>query len=53
MLFIVNIDTSILTTTVGAITNDIGGFDMASWVLSSYMLGYVGKAPISSPGIRL
>ncbi|KAI0173109.1 major facilitator superfamily domain-containing protein [Hypoxylon sp. FL1284] len=42
MLFIVNMDASILTTSVVVITNDLGGFDMASWVLSSYMLGYVG-----------
>lgn len=42
MLFLVQIETTIVTNSLVAISNDIGGFDTASWVISSYLLGYVG-----------
>ncbi|KJZ70793.1 hypothetical protein HIM_09806 [Hirsutella minnesotensis 3608] len=42
MLFVVQIEVSIVTTSLVAITKDLGGFDAASWVMSSYLLGYVG-----------
>ncbi|KAK3329249.1 MFS multidrug transporter-like protein [Apodospora peruviana] len=41
MLFLVTIETSIATTSLVAITHDLGGFERASWVMSSYLLGYV------------
>ncbi|EMR65128.1 putative efflux pump antibiotic resistance protein [Eutypa lata UCREL1] len=48
MLFLVQIEISIVTTSLVAITNDLGGFDTASWVVSSYLLGYVGVVVIIS-----
>ena len=42
MLFVVQTEISIVTTSLVAITDDIGGFDMSSWIMSSYLLGYVG-----------
>ncbi|KAF3061049.1 putative MFS-type transporter C16A3.17c [Daldinia childiae] len=41
MLFLTSIDTTIATTSVVAITRDLGGFEMSSWILTSYQLGYV------------
>lgn len=32
---------SIVTTSLVTITADIGGFDRAGWILSSYLLGFV------------
>jgi hypothetical protein len=43
MLFLVSIDVTITTTSVVAITEELGGFSTASWILSSYQLGWVGK----------
>ncbi|KAH8897431.1 putative efflux pump antibiotic resistance protein [Thozetella sp. PMI_491] len=40
MFFLTAIDTTIATTSLVAITDDIGGFEMASWVITSYLLGY-------------
>ncbi|RYP49219.1 hypothetical protein DL768_005036 [Monosporascus sp. mg162] len=48
MLFLVQTEISIVTTSLVAITRDLGGFDTASWVLSSYLLGYVGVVVIVS-----
>ncbi|KAI1081561.1 hypothetical protein F5B20DRAFT_579423 [Whalleya microplaca] len=42
VLFLVSLEATVVTTCLVAITNDLGGFDKVSWVLSSY-LGYVGK----------
>ncbi|KAI0414698.1 hypothetical protein F5X98DRAFT_377441 [Xylaria grammica] len=42
LLFLTAIETPIVTTTLVAITDDMGGLDSASWVASSYLLGYVG-----------
>ncbi|KAK5988234.1 MFS-type transporter MFS54-like protein [Cladobotryum mycophilum] len=41
ILFLSSIDVTITTTSLVAITNDLGGFEMASWVLSAYQLGCV------------
>ncbi|KAK6844179.1 MFS multidrug transporter-like protein [Apiospora arundinis] len=46
MLFLVQTEISIVTTSLVAITQDLGGFNIASWVLSSYLLGYVGVVVI-------
>lgn len=43
MLFLVQIETTIVTTSLVAISHSIGGFEISSWVISSYLLGYVGK----------
>lgn len=44
MLFLVTVEMTIATTSLVAITDDIGGaLQTASWVITSYELGYVGK----------
>ncbi|KOS22229.1 Multidrug resistance protein 3 [Escovopsis weberi] len=46
MLFLVQTEISIVTTSLVAITHDLGGFETASWIMSSYLLGYVGVVVI-------
>ncbi|RDA90121.1 hypothetical protein CP533_2571 [Ophiocordyceps camponoti-saundersi (nom. inval.)] len=41
MLFLASLDTTITTTSLVAITHDLGGFQTASWILSAYQLGWV------------
>ena len=43
ILFLVNMEATVVTTALVAITNELGGFDIVSWILSSYLLGYVGQ----------
>ncbi|KAI3330146.1 putative multidrug resistance protein fnx1 [Ustulina deusta] len=40
-VFIVNLEIPVVTTSLVAITHDLNGFDKISWVVSSYLLGYV------------
>jgi MFS family permease len=47
MFFLSMIDTTIAATSLVAITNDLSEFELASWILTSYLLGYVGKLPFS------
>ncbi|KAI1354865.1 putative multidrug resistance protein fnx1 [Xylaria sp. FL0043] len=42
MMFLVNLEVPVVVTSLVAITNDLQGFDTAGWVVSSYLLGYVG-----------
>jgi hypothetical protein len=39
----VNVESTIVTTCLVVITNDLHGFEKASWIISSYILGYVGR----------
>ncbi|KAI0472610.1 putative efflux pump antibiotic resistance protein [Xylariaceae sp. FL0804] len=48
LLFLVNLETSVVTTALVSITNDLGNFDIVSWVLTSYLLGYVGFIVLSA-----
>lgn len=41
MLFLVQTEIFIVTTSLVAIAEELGDFDTASWVLASYFLGYV------------
>ncbi|KAH7070078.1 major facilitator superfamily domain-containing protein, partial [Paraphoma chrysanthemicola] len=41
-LFVTNLEIPIVTTSLVAITNDLGDVDNIGWVISSYLLGYVG-----------
>lgn len=41
MLFLVQTEIFIVTTSLVAIAEELGHFDTASWVLASYFLGYV------------
>lgn len=47
-MFITNMEIPVLITALVAITEDLGGFGDVSWVLSSYLLGYVGMSEIES-----
>lgn len=42
-LFLTNLEIPIATTALVDITEDLGGFDKSSWVISAYLLGYVGR----------
>ncbi|ETS76594.1 hypothetical protein PFICI_11981 [Pestalotiopsis fici W106-1] len=42
MLFLVQTEIFIVTTSLVAIAEELGDFDRASWILASYFLGYVG-----------
>lgn len=42
MMFITHMEVPVLITALVAITEDIGGFGDVGWVVSSYLLGYVG-----------
>ncbi|KAI0396977.1 major facilitator superfamily domain-containing protein [Xylariaceae sp. FL0594] len=41
MMFLTNLEVPVVTTALVAITNDLGSFDNAGWVVASYLLGYV------------
>ncbi|KAI5917481.1 MFS multidrug transporter-like protein [Camillea tinctor] len=41
-LFITNIEIPIVTTALVSISGDLEGFNKASWVITAYMLGYIG-----------
>lgn len=41
-LFLTNLEIPIVTTALVGITNDLGGFNKSSWIISAYLLGYVG-----------
>ncbi|KAI1137180.1 putative multidrug resistance protein fnx1 [Hypoxylon sp. FL0543] len=42
MMFMTNLEVPVVTTAIVAITDDLQGFDIAGWIVSSYLLGYVG-----------
>ncbi|TGO48514.1 hypothetical protein BCON_0238g00040 [Botryotinia convoluta] len=41
-IFSAQMESSIISTSIVSITNDLKGFDEASWVFTSYMLTYAG-----------
>ncbi|KAF1951580.1 MFS general substrate transporter [Byssothecium circinans] len=41
-LFLTNLEIPVVTTALIGITDDLGGLDHSAWVVSSYLLGYVG-----------
>lgn len=43
MVFMVNPEIPVVTTSLVTISEELGGFDKSSWVVSGYLLGYVGK----------
>ncbi|KAI1267056.1 MFS multidrug transporter-like protein [Xylariaceae sp. FL1019] len=47
-MFIVNLEIPIVTTALVSIGDGLGGFDKTSWVISAYLLGYVGVLIIAS-----
>ncbi|KAI1117373.1 putative multidrug resistance protein fnx1 [Nemania sp. NC0429] len=42
VMFLVNLEVPVVITALVAITNDLQGFENVGWVISSYLLGYVG-----------
>ena len=42
-LFLTNLEIPIVVTALVGITNDLGGFQLSSWIVAAYLLGYVGK----------
>ncbi|KAI1131717.1 MFS multidrug transporter-like protein [Nemania abortiva] len=48
IMFMVNFEIPIVATSVVAITNDIGGVNDRSWLLTSYLLGYIAIIVLSS-----
>ncbi|KAI1325561.1 MFS general substrate transporter [Xylariaceae sp. FL0255] len=47
-LFLVNLEIPIVTTALVSISNDLSAFNKSSWVVSAYLLGYVGVLIIFS-----
>jgi hypothetical protein len=43
-LFVVQMDTSITSTSILTITDHLGSFERASWVFTAYMLPFCGNA---------
>lgn len=41
-VFLTNVEIPIITTSLVGITDDLGSYDRASWITSSYLLAYVG-----------
>ncbi|TRX93501.1 hypothetical protein FHL15_005473 [Xylaria flabelliformis] len=48
MMFMVTFEIPVVATSIVAITDDLGGVDNRSWLLTSYLLGYVAIIVISS-----
>ncbi|KAI1194938.1 putative multidrug resistance protein fnx1 [Nemania serpens] len=42
VMFLVNLEVPVVITALVSITNDLHGFENVAWILSSYLLGYVG-----------
>ncbi len=42
-VFMVNLEIPVVTTSLVAITSELNGFDKVSWIVSTYLLGYVGR----------
>lgn len=43
VLFLSNLEIPVVTTALVGISDDLGGFRKASWVTTSYLLGYAGN----------
>lgn len=43
MVFIVSVEANVAVTSFVTISRDLGGFDIISWILSGYQLGFVGE----------
>jgi hypothetical protein len=44
VMFLSNLEIPVVTTALVGISDDLGEFKKASWVSTSYLLGYAGKA---------
>jgi hypothetical protein len=43
-LFVAQMDTSVASTAILQITDQLGGYEESSWVFTAYMLTYCGKS---------
>lgn len=43
MVFMVSLETTVVTTSLVTISDELGGFSNSSWLVSGYLLGYVGE----------
>jgi hypothetical protein len=50
LVFLVQMESSIASTSILSITDQFGGFEKSSWVFMAYMLTYCGKFPCRSRG---
>lgn len=48
MLFLTTVETTIATTSLVHIMDDLGDFEEQSWIMTSYELGYVGESAIAT-----
>ncbi|KAH7304388.1 major facilitator superfamily domain-containing protein [Stachybotrys elegans] len=48
MMFMTNLEIPVVTTALVEITDDLGGFEEAGWIVASYLLGYVSVSVISA-----
>lgn len=46
MVFLVSVEANIAVTSLVAISHDLGGFEIVTWILSSYQLGFVCQSDI-------
>ena len=44
-LLLINVEVTIVSTSLVAITDDLGGFDKTSWIVSGYLVTYIGMLP--------
>jgi hypothetical protein len=45
-LYLVNIEVTIVSTSLVTITNELLGFDRANWVVAGYLITYTGTVSI-------
>ena len=49
-LYLVNIEVTIVSTSLVEVTNDLHGFDETSWVVSGYLVTYTGESRLFATG---
>lgn len=49
-LYLVNLETTIVSTSLVSITNNLQGFDRTSWVVTGYLITYTGMSPVIKMG---
>ncbi|PSN70773.1 hypothetical protein BS50DRAFT_267800 [Corynespora cassiicola Philippines] len=52
-LFMTLMESTIVSTSVVTITNDLGGYVEISWIFTSYLLSFSGENFLHSPSISL
>lgn len=47
-IFLINFEVTIVSTAVLSITNDLDNFSESSWIITAYLITYIGKNPIDA-----